>query len=95
MPGTQKFESGQHVKRPWSQSNGRRDVEFRSLAVAPVGRVRKYSEKQMGQAHLNVFRKVVAVQCAEAGGAPKVSIRNWHGVLFDIVATESPNRLAT
>jgi len=95
MPGTQKFESGQHVKRPWSQSNARRDVEFRSLEGAPVGRVRKYSKKEMGQAHINVFRKVVDVQRAEAGGAQKVSIRNWHGVLFDTVATESPNRLAT
>jgi hypothetical protein len=95
MPGTQKFESGQHVKRPWSQSNARRDVEFRILEDALVGRVRKYSKKEMGQAHLNVFRKVVDVHRAEAGGAQKVSIRNWHGVLFDTVATESPNRLAT
>jgi len=61
MPGTQKFESGQHVRRPWSQSNARRDVEFRSLEGAPVGRARKYSEKEMGQAHLNIFRKAVAV----------------------------------
>lgn len=73
MPGIQKAESGQHVKRPWSQS-----IAFRSPAGAPVERVRSYSEKEMGQSHLNVFRTVVAVQRAEAGGAQKVSIRNWH-----------------
>jgi hypothetical protein len=95
MPGTRNFESGQHVEHPWSQSNARRDVKFRSLAVAPVGRGCKSSEKKMDQAHLNVFGQVVAVRRAEAGGARKVSIREWYGVLFDIVATESPNRLAT
>ena len=78
MPGIQKFESGQHVKRPWSQPIARRDVEFRSLAGGPVGQVHKHSEKEMDQTHLNISRKVVAVQRAEAGGAQKVSIRNWH-----------------
>ena len=63
---------------PSEQSIARRDVKFRSLAGAPVGRVRKYSEKETDQPHLNVFRTVVALQRAEAGGAQKVSIRNWH-----------------
>ncbi|CZR52083.1 uncharacterized protein PAC_01960 [Phialocephala subalpina] len=77
MPGIQKFEPGQHVKRPWSQSIARRDVEFRSLEGGPVGRVRKYSEKEMDQAHLNVSRKVVAVQRAEADGAQKRARTAW------------------
>jgi len=88
MPSTQKFESGKHVKRPWSQSTASRDVESRSLEGAPVGRVRNHSEKGIGQARLNVSRKVVAVQRTKAGGAQKVSIRNWHGVLFDIGGRE-------
>jgi hypothetical protein len=77
MPGIQKFESGQHVKRPWSQPITRRDVEFR-LVGGPIGRVRKHPEKEIDQAHLNVSRKVIAVQGARSGGAQKVSIRNWH-----------------
>ena len=58
------------------------DVEFCSLADAPVARVRKRSEKNMGQVQLNALQKVVAAQREEAGGAQKVSILTGHADLF-------------
>lgn len=90
MPGIQEFEPEypQRVKRLWNaQFNARRDAEFGNLASVPVERISKYSEKEMDQAHFNVFQKAIAVQRAEAG-AQKVSILSDIESYFDAVNRE-------
>ncbi|KAH6667802.1 hypothetical protein B0J14DRAFT_601479 [Halenospora varia] len=77
MPGIQEFEPEypQRVKRLWNaQFNARRDAEFGNLASVPVERTSRYSEKEMDQAHLNVFQKAIAVQRAEAGAQKRARI---------------------